>query len=297
MSKQKITTHLWYDTQAKEAAEFYVSAFGGDSSILSINQIHNTPSGSVDIVNFKLHDKEFTAISAGPIFKFNPSISFFVACDTIEETENLWNKLKEGGNVLMEFGEYPFSPKYGWLNDKYGLSWQIMFMNNQPYKQKIIPKLTFVGKVAGKSEEAINFYKSVFHNSEVNFVQRYGKGVEPDKEGTIMHAGFMLEGQQFAAMDSAHKHDFAFNEAISFLVHCQTQEEIDYYWEKLSAVPESEQCGWLKDKFGLSWQIVSDDLDKVMASGDKEKIARVTEAFLQMKKFDLKKLAEAAEGK
>ena len=111
-----------------------------------------------------------------------------------------------------------------------------------------------------------------------------------------MFADFMLEGQWFAAMDSAHEHNFAFNEAISFMVYCDTQEEIDYYWDKLSAVPEAEQCGWLKDTYGLSWQIVPTAMDKMMAKGTKEQIDRVTQAFLKMKKFDLAELQKAYEG-
>jgi predicted 3-demethylubiquinone-9 3-methyltransferase (glyoxalase superfamily) len=112
-----------------------------------------------------------------------------------------------------------------------------------------------------------------------------------------MFADFMLEGQWFAATDSAHEHKFAFNEAISFLVHCDTQEEIDYYWEKLSAVPEAEQCGWLKDKFGVSWQISPRLLDEMMRNGTREQVDRVTRAFLPMKKFDILRLQEAYAGK
>jgi len=97
-------------------------------------------------------------------------------------------------------------------------------------------------------------------------------------------------------MDSAHEHTFGFNEAISFIVHCDTQEEIDYYWKNLTAVPEAEQCGWLKDKYGFSWQIVPTAMDEMMTKGSKEQIARVTEAFLKMKKFDIESLKRAYEG-
>jgi predicted 3-demethylubiquinone-9 3-methyltransferase (glyoxalase superfamily) len=97
-------------------------------------------------------------------------------------------------------------------------------------------------------------------------------------------------------MDSAHTHNFKFNEAISLMVNCDTQEEIDYYWEKLSAVPEAEQCGWLKDKFGLSWQIVPTEMDEMMRDGTPEQIGRVTQAFLKMKKFDLAELRKAYAG-
>jgi predicted 3-demethylubiquinone-9 3-methyltransferase (glyoxalase superfamily) len=153
--KHKITPHLWFDKEAKEAAEFYTSVFA-DSKITNVTTLHNTPSGDCDVVSFELSGQPFMAISAGPLFKFN--------------------------------------------------------------------------------------------------------------------------------------------ESISFMIYCDTQEEIDYYWEKLSAVPEAEQCGWLKDKYGLSWQVVPAGMDEMMRNGSKEHIARVTQAFLKMKKFDLAKLNQAYNG-
>ena len=289
---QKITPHLWFDKAAKEAAAFYPSVFK-DSKVKDTTTLRNTPSGSVDIVTIELAGQRFTLISAGPLFKFNPSVSFLVVCKTKDEVDSLWKKLSEGGTALMELGEYPFSERYGWTQDKYGLSWQVMFMGERQIKQKITPTLMFVGDVCGKAEEAINFYASVFRHARIGNILRYGQGEEPDKEGTIKHAAFTLEGQDFAAMDSAHKHNFTFNEAISLMVHCDTQKEIDYYWEKLSAVPAAEQCGWLKDKYGLSWQIVPTGMDEMMKNKDEKKLARVTEAFLKMKKFDIAALKRA----
>jgi len=289
---QKITPHLWFDKEAKEAAEFYTSIFK-DSEIKSTITLHNTPSGTVDVVTIKLLGQEFTLISAGPYFKFTPAVSFLVACNTKEEVDGLWKKLSEGGSALMELGEYPFSEKYGWTQDRYGLSWQVMFIGDREVKQKITPTLMFVGEQCGKAEEAVNFYASVFHNAKVGDILRYGKNEEPDKEGTIKHVAFTLEGQELAAMDSAREYNFTFNEAISVMVHCDTQEEIDYYWGKLSADPRAEQCGWLKDKYGLSWQIVPTVMDEMLKDKDKKKMARVTEAFLKMKKFDIAKLKEA----
>lgn len=288
---EKITPHLWFDNNAEEAAKFYTSIFK-DSKLKNVTTLHNTPSGTVEIFTVEVLGQEFTLINAGPLFKFNPSVSFLVACSTKEEVDGLWKKLSEGGTALMDLGEYPFSEKYGWMQDKYGLSWQIMFMGDHKIKHRIIPTLMFVGKQYGKAEEAINFYSSVFGNARVGDILRYSKGEEPDKEGTVKHASFMLEDQDFAAMDSAREHNFAFNEAISFMVHCNTQKEIDYYWEKLSAYPEAEQCGWLKDKYGLSWQIVPNIMDEMLKVNDEKKIARVTEAFLQMKKLDIAKLKE-----
>jgi predicted 3-demethylubiquinone-9 3-methyltransferase (glyoxalase superfamily) len=293
--KEKITPHLWFDKEAKEAAKFYTSVFK-NSKIKDTSTIRNTPSGDTDIVSIELFGQEFTLISAGPLFKFNPSISFLVACRTRDDVDKLWKELSKGGKALMDLGAYPFSERYGWIQDKYGLSWQLTFLGDRPIKQRIIPTLMFVGKVVGKAEEAINFYVSVFHNAKVGDILRYSKGEEPDAEGTIKHASFTLEGQEFAGMDSAREHDFAFNEAISLIVHCDTQEEIDYYWEKLSADPKAEQCGWLKDKYGLSWQIVPNIMDKMMKDKDEKRKTRVTEAFLKMKKFDITALKKAYRG-
>lgn len=299
---QKIVPHLWFDTQAKEATEFYTSIFP-NSQILSTRVITGTPSGDCDIVSFELMGMPFQAISAGPYFTFNPAVSFMVNFDPSSDAsartriDEVWGKLSEGGTVLMEMGEYPFSERYGWIQDKYGLSWQLIYTDPEGEdRPAIIPSLLFSGDVHGKAEEASLFYLSVFKDAKKGMTAYYPAGMEPDTEGTVMFADFMLEGSWFAAMDSAHMHKFGFNEAVSFIVNCDTQEEIDYYWEKLSAVPEAEQCGWLKDAYGVSWQINPTIMEEIMASGDAVKISRVTEAFLQMKKFDIAKIKAAYEG-
>jgi predicted 3-demethylubiquinone-9 3-methyltransferase (glyoxalase superfamily) len=298
----KIIPHLWFDKEAREAAEFYVSCFP-ESKMLGARTLHDTPSGDTEMVSFELAGQSFMGISAGPFFKLNPSISFFVNFDPSRDSnargnlDALWEKLSQGGTALMELGEYPFSKHYGWIQDKYGLTWQLMLTNPEGEERPfIIPSLLFVGDVAGRAEEAIRFYLSVFQDARLGMIQRYPPRMEPDKEGTVMFADFMLEGQWFAAMDSAYEHKFAFTEAISFLVQCDTQEEIDYYWKKLSAVPEAEQCGWLKDKFGVSWQISPTVLHEMMNAGTQEQVDRVTQAFLPMKKLDIQKLREAFEG-
>ncbi len=299
---QIIIPHLWFDQEAREAAEFYTSVFP-DSRITHTSTLHDTPSGDTDIVSFELGGQSFMAISAGPLFKFNPSVSFFVNFDPSRDPnarQNLdvmWDKLSQGGTALMPLQEYPFSKHYGWIQDRYGLSWQLILTEPEGEERPfIVPSLMFVGAVAGRAEEAINLYLSVFNNSKMGAIHRYGPGQEPDQEGTVMFADFMLAGQWFAAMDSAYPHEFAFNEAISLLVNCDNQQEIDYFWGKLSAVPEAEVCGWLKDRFGLSWQVSPVAMDEMMRAGSPEQIARVTQAFLQMKKFDLAELKKAYAG-
>lgn len=293
---QKIVPHLWFDQEALEAANFYVSTFP-NAKLKHTTQLHNTPSGSVDTVTFEILGVEFQAISAGPLFKFNPSISFHIICKTKEEVDSLWNKLSPGGMVLMELGAYPFSERYGWLQDQYGLSWQIFYSSAKNSIQKIIPALMFVGDVCGRAEEAIRFWTSVFPEAKVGLLQHYGIGEGPDEEGSLKYGSFWLFGQEFGAMDSAYPHQFAFNEAISFIVNCDTQAEIDDYWKKLSAVSEAEQCGWLKDKFGVSWQIVPASMGEMLQDSDRERIDRVTQAFLVMKKLDIARLQEAYGGK
>lgn len=303
---QKIIPHLWFDKEATEAARFYTSLFP-ESKITQTNVLHNTPSGDCDVVSFELWNQQFMAISAGPYFKFTPAVSFMVNFDPLlfssspdrdkaaqEKLDMVWNKLADGGTVLMPIGEYPFSKRYGWIMDKYGLSWQLILTNpeGEP-RPPIIPYLMFVKEKCGKAEEAINFYLSVFKNSRLGALHRYPAGMAPDKEGTVMFADFMLENVWLAAMDSAHDHKFDFNEAVSFMVNCTGQHEIDAYWQSLSAVPEAEQCGWLKDKFGVSWQITAVDMQEMFTNGTQEQTDRVTQAFLPMKKLDLAKLKDA----
>jgi len=300
----KITPHLWFDTEARQAAEFYVSALPG-SKLTNVTQLSGTPSGDCDIVSFELAGLPFMAISAGPLFQFNPSVSFQIKCGTTAEVDAVWQRLSEGGEILMPLGTYPFSERYGWLKDKYGLSWQVMYAGETSITQRITPVLMFVGHVCGKTEEAMNFYVSVFKNAPDGVMQgdtnaailsRYGSGEPPEKEGTVRYARFSLLGHEFGAMDSAREHRFAFNEAISFIVPCEMQDEIDYFWDKLSAEPKAEQCGWLKDKYGVSWQITPVLIGELFGSGDKAVIDRVTRAFLKMKKFDIAALKQAAAG-
>ncbi len=301
---KKITPHLWFDKQAREAAEFYVSLFP-DSKITNVPTLSGTPSGDCDLVSFALAGLPFMAISAGPLCKFNPSVSFHINCSTKEEVDAIWEQLSPGGKVLMALDTYPFSARYGWLEDRYGLSWQVIHAGESSVRQKLTPALMFVGEVCGKAEEAINFYVSVFKSApdgarteetKADVLARYSNGEEPDEEGNVRYARFSVLGQEFGAMDSAWEHKFAFNEAISFMVPCDTQEEIDYFWGKLSANPKAEQCGWLKDKYGLSWQIAPAHMQELLASKDKKRVERVTQAFLKMKKFDIGELKRAAAG-
>lgn len=290
----QIRPHLWFDNQAREAAEFYVSTFPG-SRVTASTVLPGTPSGDTEIVAFELFGQGFMAISAGPLFTFTPAISFFVNCSSEEEVDEYWAALSEGGSVMMPLDSYRFSPRYGWTSDRYGLSWQIGVMEEAVNGQGITPMLLFTGDVAGKAEEAIEHYTSIFPDAKVPVLERWGDGHGPERPGTVHYTEFILAGQRFRAMDTAAGHGFAFNEAVSLLIDCETQDEIDHYWAALSAVPEAEQCGWLKDRFGVSWQVAPALMDEMIADGSPEQVARVTEAFLKMKKLDIAALQRAYE--
>ena len=188
------------------------------------------------------------------------------------------------GSVLTEYGQYPFSEKFGWLVDKFGVSWQLN-LDYQP--QKISPCLLFVGEQTGKAEEAMKLYTSLFKDSEIKRIERYTAS-EADTEGTVKHAIYVLADQEFIAMDSGLDHQFGFTPAFSFFVECKDQQEVDYLWEKLiENGGEPGQCGWLTDKYGVSWQIIPTALGEMMNDPNPERAQRVTQAMLKMTKIDV----------
>ena len=299
--KPIISSCLWYDTQAQDAAKFYTSIFQ-NSEIGKTKRygkagkdIHNKEEGDVMTVEFKLENYQFVGLNGGPQFKFNPSISFFINRKTKKEIDELWKELTKEGSVLMPLDSYDFSDRYGWVQDKYGLSWQLILTGEEEdWRPSIMPSFLFTGDKFGKAEEAINFYQSIFKNSQLGTIARNDSDQATNKKDSLLYADFKLEDQWFAAMDSGIKHNFQFNEAISFIVNCASQEEIDFYWDNLSQDGDvsAQQCGWLKDKFGISWQVVPTILPELL-SKDSEKSERVMKAFLKMKKLDIKTLEEA----
>jgi predicted 3-demethylubiquinone-9 3-methyltransferase (glyoxalase superfamily) len=294
----EITPFLWSDNQAEEAANFYASTFT-KSKVRIVTRYgeggakaSGRPQGTVMTVAFQIEGREFTALNGGPAFTFSPAISFFVNCETPEDIDRLWAKLSKGGEVLMELDKYPFSEKYGWIRDRFGVSWQLILPGQ---KQKIAPCLMFTGEQHRKAEEAIHFYISIFKNSGIIQLERYRAGEGP--EGAVVHAKFALNGQEFTAMDSHANMPLSFNPAISFVVSCVTQEDVDYYWGRLSegGDEKAQQCGWLKDRYGLSWQVVPKALDALLTDPNPEKSRRAWQAMLQMKKIDIEALKKAFE--
>lgn len=281
---QKITPFLWFDDQAEEAINFYVSTFK-NSKMVNANR---GPDGKLFTATFQLEGQEFMALNGGPQFKFTPSVSFFVTCETAVEVDELWQKLSEAGTVLMPLDTYPFSEKFGWLEDKYGLSWQLSVGS---FSQKITPFFMYVGD-HGKAEEAIELYTSLFADSRILNIERFGEG-EGGVVGAVKQATFILNGQLFMATDGGAGHAFTFTEANSFFVNCESQAEVDELWQQFTAEGEESMCGWLKDKFGVSWQIIPTALMEMLGDEDPEKAKRVMDAMLQMQKIDIQKLEEA----
>jgi predicted 3-demethylubiquinone-9 3-methyltransferase (glyoxalase superfamily) len=294
--KQKIVPCLWFDHEAEEAAKFYESVFN-DSKIIHIShygkesaKVSGQPEGSVLTVEFKLMGQKFIGLNGGPVFKFSPAVSLYVGCKTAGEVDRLFTALSEGGGILMPLDKYKFSERYAWVTDRFGVPWQLFLGPSSP--QAITPCLMFVKERYGKAEEAARFYTFVFEDSTIDALVPYEKD-EGEKDGAMKHISFSLSGSNFIAMDSGKDHAFGFTPAISFMVECETQKRIDRLWEHLSFVPEAEQCGWLQDQYGVSWQIVPSSLGRMMKDKDAKKTERVMEALMPMKKLDKRVLERA----
>ena len=276
---QRIVPNIWFDHNADEAAEFYTSAFP-DARILQT--VHYPTEGLLDFqqefagkvltVEWEIGGYRFLGINAGPEFRPNPSVSFFVNFDPSVDPEarahldELWTALSDKGTALMPLQSYPFSPHYGWIQDKFGVSWQLMLTNPEGEPRPfIIPSIMFGHTVQGRSREAIDHYTSVF-GGRVGTVVPYPDEAGP-LAGQVMFGEFQLLDQWFATMDAADQ-DFSFTCGVSLMVYCHGQDQLDHYWNLLSTVPEAEQCGWCADRFGLSWQVIPDNLDELMAKPD-----------------------------
>jgi predicted 3-demethylubiquinone-9 3-methyltransferase (glyoxalase superfamily) len=270
---------LWFNGNAEEAVEFYKTVFKNLKVFTSTKEV----------IKFKLGNNEFMLLNGGPHFKLNPSLSIFVYFDSLSELENVWGKLALGGDILMPLETYPWAEKYGWLQDPFGVSFQLILDKNYE-PQKTMPSFLFTSGVKGKAEEAIQFYTQIFKDSSIKQKFHYP---EEDKEnaGKLMYSEFTLKGLDLVAMDDGNQSsDFSFNEAFSFVVECDTQEEIDFYWNAFTKEGKESRCGWLQDKYGVSWQIIPSILESLMK--DPIKAPKVVEAFLKMNKFEIDKLLE-----
>lgn len=279
---QKIIPNIWSNGKAKEAAEFYTATFP-DSKIVATSYYPKTAqegladfqldlAGKELTVDFEVAGFRFSLINADDTFAPNSSISFMVYFDPAKEGQSkedlseLYEKLINGGEAIMKLDAYDFSEWYGWVRDKYGVTWQLILMQPQdPEFPRIIPSLQFAGPVQNKAREAIDFYTSVFEDTSRGMESPYGEAATgPVSTDNLAYADFKLAGQWFAANDSGVEQDTTFTPGISLMVNCKDQAEIDYLWGKLSTVPEAEQCGWCQDKFGVSWQITPENMEELM---------------------------------
>lgn len=213
-----------------------------------------------------IEGQKMMLLNGGDYFKPNASISFLVNCISADEVAELWDKLADGGISLMPLDSYPFAIKYGWVMDKYGVTWQLYY-NDKEISQRFTPTLMFLGENNGKFAQAIEYYTGIFPNSGNVSIMKYSEGTESfENQDNIQHAQFEINGYTLMGMDSSYDHQFNFTEGISLVVNCKDQEEMDYYWQKLiENGGEESQCGWLKDKYGVSWQIIPANLNEIFS--------------------------------
>jgi predicted 3-demethylubiquinone-9 3-methyltransferase (glyoxalase superfamily) len=300
MSGKPIVPCLWFDDQAEQAANFYTQAFP-DGRVTAISRYPESgdnpggkPRGSVLTVEFTVAGQRFTALNGGPMFVINPSISFFVRVETAEETDRVFSALADGGEALMPLGAYPWSERYGWVKDRFGVSWQVIMMPGARERATIAPCLMFTDAQQGRAEAAMQAYTGIFPDGRIEHMERYTADEGP--EGTVKHARFIVDGQEMVAMDSPIAHGMTFNEAISLQVMCKDQDEVDRYWAALSEGGQKGPCGWLKDRFGVSWQVVPSGISGWMSSTDVAARDRAFQAMMGMSKPDIAALQAAFDG-
>lgn len=284
----KFSPCLWFDGNVEAAAEFYADAFeqGKINHVDYYVDSEHQPKGSVLTVTMTIAGQEFILLNGGPEFDFTPAISFYVECETEEQIDQLWNKLSQKGTVLMEYGEYPFSPKFGWLNDQYGVSWQLVLAKRT---QSVTPAFLFTQDKSGKAKAAMNNWINIFGDGHVEYVEK-----NPD--GTVAQGLFTMHGQPFRVMDGgAVDHEFTFTMATSFYVYCKDQAEIDRLWSAVTTKGKEWPCGWMEDEYGVCWQTVTQDMGKLLDNSDPDRAYRVMQELYKMKRIDLAKLKEVYE--
>lgn len=277
---------LWYNGDAKESADFYCTVFSGKITA-------DTPM----VFNIEIFGQKLMLLNGGPHFTKNASVSFMIICETEDEVQEYWDYLTDGGIALMELGEYPWSKKYGWVRDKFGVTWQVYLSENNDLEQKIIPTLMFIHQNNGKAMKAMEFYTNIFPDSKIGSILKYGDGIGNETHEipeNIQHAHFEINGYSFFCMDNSYDHQFDFNEGISMVVMTDNQEQTDHYWNNLiTSGGRESMCGWLKDQFGFSWQIVPKRLIELMNDSDQEKAHKVVISMMKMRKIIIQDLENA----
>lgn len=294
-----IIPYLWCSRNAEELVQFYTQIFpqaqAGKKTYYTpaSAKVSGMKEGELLTYQFRLLDQEFVALNGGDLFKFSPAVSLTVSLESDEQIHSLWEKLLEGGSVLMPLQEYPFSKKYGWLQDQFGVSWQLR--KSEEPQESISPSLLFVGEKYGKAEEAAKHYADIFKDQGqiLDLGPFSEKG--PDPEGEMTYALLKLRDRYFTLMDGPGEHNFDFTGAISFLVDCEDQAEIDYFWSALSEGGEELPCGWVKDRYGVHWQVFSLSTEKFFEPQGSAAAEKALEAMYEMKKIILADIRNAYE--
>jgi predicted 3-demethylubiquinone-9 3-methyltransferase (glyoxalase superfamily) len=275
---QTIVPHIWINRVADDATDFYLSALP-DTTVVDrwtyptegLLDFQQEFAGQPLTVEFDIAGYRLAMINAGDEFTPTPAISFFLNFDPSQrddargDLDRTWARLTEGGQILMELGEYPFSPHYGWVADRYGVNWQLMLTDPEGDPRPfVVPNLMFCGPAQNKAHEAVDFYASVFPEASVGTRVHYDEATGPVTTDSVVFSEFQIRGEWLTAMDSAVEQPFTFTPGISLLFNARGQEEIDRLWSALSANPEFEQCGWLQDRYGVSWQIAPDNLNQLL---------------------------------
>ena len=265
---------FWFNDKASDAFTIYSEALPGAEVTLD----------NGFLLELTMGDSVLAGMNGGPTYRPNKTISVFVELPTPTAVEQAYELLTDGGGeVYMELAENAWSPAYAWIADRWGVNWQLMCIDN--CTPTLSPALLFTGKQAGRAAEAMRFWGKIFAPSEVLTIAHYPPDAEPDA-GNIMHAQQRIGDGKFVFCDSSAKHDAAFTPGASLVVSCDTQAEIDRYWKTLSANGGQQgRCGWLTDRFGVSWQIIPRELAGWMSNprtGPKvgERLQRMTKLII-----------------
>lgn len=273
---QRIVPNVWCQGNADDAGSFYAAVLPDASvEVVASYPTENIPdfqrelAGKALVVDVSVSGYRIRLINAGREYRPTPALSFIVNMDPLrfdggeEEARariaSMWDAFLDGGEERMPLGEYPHSKLYGWVEDRFGVNWQLMLTDpaGEP-RPLIIPQFLFTGPVP-QAQAAIDFYTALLPDSALGMLV-----AKPEETGGVLFAEFTLAGQWFSAMDAGAGHDFFFTPGLSLEVDCTDQEQIDALWDALSTVPEAEQCGWLVDQFGVSWQIVPENMGSLM---------------------------------
>ncbi|WP_413480357.1 VOC family protein [Carnobacterium maltaromaticum] len=282
--ENKFAPCLWVDNQVEEMTELYTKVFENGKPLKTLYFLEDAHGKIGDILtqSVQLANQEFILLNGGPEFKATASISYMVTCTSETQLQVLWQELSEGGKLLMNLAIYPGVGQFGWLEDRFGISWQFS-LDQSSSSQKITPCFMFSGEQYGNASRALAEWIEVFQSGEI--LEHYS-----NEDSTTKLAKFTLHQQEFMAMDSAVDHDFTFSLANSFYVYCENQKEIDRLWTAITSKGTEMPCGWMGDRFGVAWQTVTRDMDTMLDRKNLTKALAVTQAVYGMMKIDSEEL-------